>query len=67
MIELLFVACLSADPEACEERSLLYTDITPTTCVLGAQPYLAEWIATHPRFDIRRWECRAVNTAERDA
>ncbi len=66
MIELLFVACLSADPTACERRSLVYTDITPETCVLGAQPELAKWVAAHPSFAIRRWQCRAVRSGEHD-
>lgn len=60
MIELVFVVCLSADPRNCEERSLLYTDITPMTCTLGAQPVLAEWAATHPRWRIAGWKCQAL-------
>jgi hypothetical protein len=64
MIELLFVVCLSADPTQCQERSLVFTDITETTCVIGAQPELAKWSEAHPRYDIRRWTCRHVRSAE---
>jgi hypothetical protein len=68
MVELLFVACLVTDPDACRERSLLYTDITPITCLMGAQPRLAEWVETHPNFAVKSWKCRAVpELAERDA
>jgi len=67
MIELLFVACLSTAPDTCRERSLLYTDITPMTCAMGAQPELAKWVATHPNWTISRWKCQQVQTAERDA
>ncbi len=64
MIELLFVACLSSDPAECQERSLLFTDVTPLTCVTGAQPELAKWVAAHPNYDVRRWTCRRVDSSE---
>lgn len=70
MIELLFVACLTATApgaDSCRERSLVFTDITPMMCLMGAQPELAKWVATHPNQQIQSWKCRAVNTLERDA
>lgn len=66
MIELLFVTCLVTAPDDCRERSLLYTDITPMTCLMGAQPELAKWAAGHPKFAIRSWRCRRVNLAQKD-
>ncbi|SNX69123.1 hypothetical protein SAMN05878503_103110 [Cereibacter ovatus] len=67
MIELAFIACLSAAPDACEQRSLYYSDISPMTCVMGAQPELAKWADAHPRYRITRWSCRARALSERDA
>lgn len=67
MIELLFVACLSGAPDSCQQRSLLFTDITPMTCMMGAQPTLAKWVETHPNFTIQSWKCQMVSFAERDA
>ncbi|GFE52294.1 hypothetical protein So717_40470 [Roseobacter cerasinus] len=64
MIELLFVACLSTAPTECRERSLLFTDISPTQCLMGAQPELAKWSAHHPKFDIKSWRCRTASLAE---
>ncbi|SEL71417.1 hypothetical protein SAMN05444413_11453 [Roseivivax marinus] len=64
MIELLFVACLSTAPEQCQERSLLYTDVTPMTCMMGAQPELAKWALTHPGYRISEWRCQWANVAE---
>lgn len=66
MVELLFLACLSTEPANCEERSLLYSDITPMTCMMAAQPALADWVAGHPNWTIARWSCRAVRLGERD-
>lgn len=67
MIELLFVACLARSPDDCQERSLLYTDLSPTSCMMAAQPELAKWVEAHPNFRITRWRCKTVEFAERDA
>lgn len=67
MIELLFVACLSTAPDECREQSLLYTDVTPMACMMGAQPQLAEWTNQHPGYTIERWKCRWAQTANQDA
>jgi hypothetical protein len=64
MIELLFVACLSTAPDRCEERSLLYLDISPLTCMIRAQPELAKWTETHPAFTVTRWSCRRLGPDE---
>ena len=67
MIELLFVACLSTSPSDCQERSLIFTDITPNQCMMGAQPELAKWVNAHPNYQISKWRCQMVQTAEHDA
>ena len=67
MIELAFVACLSTAPDACERRSLYYSDITPMDCLMAAQPELARWLVDHPRYRVSRWSCRARDASERDA
>lgn len=65
MIELVFVACLANAPVRCQEQSLLYTDITPMTCLMGAQPALAQWVETHPRYTVARWKCRALDNSRK--
>jgi len=67
MIELMFVACLATEPEACREQSLLFSDITPMTCMMGAQPELAKWSATNPGYEIKHWRCQTVNLSQQDA
>ena len=62
MIELAFVVCLSAAPTTCENRALQFTDLTPTACVMGAQPQLAQWVGEHPGWNIQRWSCRPVES-----
>lgn len=67
MIELVFVACLVSAPEDCQERGLLFTDVSPMQCLMGAQPELAKWVESHPNQQIKSWRCRTVSFAERDA
>ena len=65
MIELVFVACLAGAPQTCREHSLLYVDITPTVCLMGAQAELAKWANTHANQTITNWKCRRVIVGER--
>jgi len=63
MIELIFIACLTASPSACEKRSVAYYADNPMVCAFEAQPYLARWIDTHPDWRIARWSCKRGRAA----
>ena len=67
MVELAFVACLIASPDACQPRSLVYANITPTACLFGAQPELAKWVAAHPKYRIKSFKSSYINCAEKEA
>lgn len=67
MIELLFVVCMATAPDECRERSMTFSNITPMQCLMGAQPELAKWSASHPNLEIKSWRCQAVNFAEQKA
>lgn len=60
MIELVFLACLSSQPEICEEKALQFTDLSLMTCLMGAQPQLALWQGDHPGWTVQRWTCRVT-------
>lgn len=66
MIELAFIACLSAEPSACERKSLLLDNMSPMTCMMTAQPLLADWVGTHPKWKVARWSCRVPRAAGQD-
>ena len=66
MIELLFVVCMSAAPENCEQRSMVYNGMSPMTCLRAAQPELATWVDTHPKWRIVSWKCRPINGSAQD-
>lgn len=58
MIELVFVACLSASPAECESRTMRFVEVSVMACAMGAQAVLAQWVAEHPGREIRRWTCQ---------
>jgi hypothetical protein len=65
MIELVFVVCLRATPLECEERSIAYLpEVSLMTCMMQAQPQLAQWSAQHPALQIARWSCVAADRRE---
>lgn len=66
VVELIFVACLMHVPNECEERAMVFTEITPHICVMGAQPELARWASTNPNWAISSWKCRYVDTRSAD-
>ncbi len=67
MIELVMVVCLAAAPQDCEERSLLFQDVSTMACMTQAQPQMARWIGEHPRWRVSEWKCRSARLGARDA
>jgi hypothetical protein len=56
--ELIVVACLLAQPAKCEEFPLPFQQpMGMTECMREGQLYLAEWLAGHSDWVIRRWSC----------
>jgi P2-related tail formation protein len=58
LMDLVVLACTLASQAACHEYHLLYQSvISPRTCTMQAQPYLAQWIGEHPNLRVARWYC----------
>lgn len=58
MIALVFVACLQSSPTVCQEQNVLFTDqMTPMGCLMNAQPEMAKWKNTHPKWRISSFRC----------
>ncbi len=65
MIELVFVACLTAQPAACQEYRFLQMEGSNThSCMMQAQAQLAQWNEQRPKMSIRRWSCQQVMIRE---
>lgn len=68
MIELAFIACLSASSGVCGERQILQLpDVGLMGCMTTAQARLAQWTEENPGYHIERWTCGWSNPTERDA
>jgi hypothetical protein len=58
MYELLVVACLIVQPTRCEEFPIPFFDAMGLmACMHEGQLHLAEWVAEHPGWRVRRWTC----------
>lgn len=69
MIELIFTACLLADPGAgqepgCQTRSRIYTEYALIQCMTSAQFLMEEWEDDHPGWQVRSHRCRIVPPLE---
>jgi hypothetical protein len=60
MIELLVSVCLISEPERCKDVSLVFDgdSVTPMQCMMGAQPEIARWMESHPKWQLKRWACQ---------
>ena len=63
-MELLLTVCLLAVPTDCRDEHIPSLEpLAPMACLTGAQPMIAEWSASHPKWKITRWRCGPVGAA----
>ena len=60
-------ACLGASDTGCREFEILTDSLAPFGCFAVSQSMLAEWQVQHPRWTVRRYNCRAPEKRERSA
>ena len=58
-MELVLAICMLTAPGECREErlSISMEDTAPMQCMIGAQPIIAEWAQTHPKWKVERWRC----------
>ncbi|BBE72544.1 hypothetical protein [Oharaeibacter diazotrophicus] len=56
MIELVMTVCLLTQPGDCKKERLPFEG-SLMTCARSGQFAVAEWIGTHPKWQISRWRC----------
>ena len=58
MVDLIVLVCSLANPNACSERHLLFeSQGSLRSCMMQAEPYLAQWAGEHPNERIAKWRC----------
>lgn len=65
-IQIVLYVCLLSDPSACEERAIPASVEAASigSCMVWAQPQIAQWSTTHPKYKIVRWKCAASTMDE---
>jgi hypothetical protein len=58
-MELVLSICLLTSPGDCREEriSISMEQTAPMQCMIGAQPMIAEWTNTHPKWKVAKWRC----------
>ena len=58
-MELVLSVCLLSTPVDCREEHLSVSLETtaPMQCMIGAQPVIAEWSVSHPKYRVAKWRC----------
>ena len=58
MIEIILTVCAIANPTYCEDKYLQFAwEGSLSQCMMGAQPYIAQWIGNHPQWTATKWTC----------
>jgi hypothetical protein len=58
LVDLIILACTLASPGTCHEYHMMVQSAgSLRTCVMQAQPYLAQWAGDHPTLRVARWHC----------
>ena len=59
LMAIVFTVCAMAHPDQCREERLSFVwRGTLRECVMGAQPYLAQWVGEHPQWSlIKKYHC----------
>jgi hypothetical protein len=66
LIAIVITVCTLSDPTRCEEQRIEFSSqFSLRQCVMNAQPYLAQWIAEHPKWSIRRYHCEYPHMREK--
>jgi hypothetical protein len=57
-VELVVTVCTVLSPQQCEEERLVFDyQGSLQQCVMAAQPYIAQWVGEHPKWNAVRWRC----------
>ena len=57
-IDIIVTVCAVLSPTVCQETHLtFYSRGSLHQCVMAAQPYIAQWVGEHPKWNAVRWRC----------
>lgn len=66
LIDLIVTVCAIASPTTCEEAHLQFAwSGSQQQCMMAAQPYIAQWVGEHPKWNAVRWRCEYPHTRDK--
>jgi hypothetical protein len=68
LIEIVLTVCALSLPDQCEERHLQFApgaSMSLKQCAMNAQPYIAQWMHEHPKWNAVRWRCEYGGSEEK--
>lgn len=67
-IQLVIVACVTNQPAECRNWPVTFMEpgLTARRCIMGAQPFMAEWAGEHPNWTIKKWWCTTLQEARNE-
>lgn len=57
MLDLVLIVCLNAAPMECRKERLPF-DGNPIACAIHGQMAAVEYLETHPKWRLSRWQCK---------
>lgn len=57
-IAIILTVCLQSNAASCREERIEFSG-SPMSCVIQAQPIVAEWGGDHPDWTVKSYTCRA--------
>jgi hypothetical protein len=58
MIALILTVCAVSNATDCRDETFYFeSNGSVVSCMFEAQPYIAEWSATHPKWKVKAWKC----------
>lgn len=59
LFEIIFTACLAANPQDCKEVPIQTLDHPPTfyQCLHQPMPTIADWLVDHPQYQFKKVYC----------
>ena len=58
MMSVIIYACLASNPNVCEEHRIPASySASSRHCMMHAPPYVAQWSAKQPTWQIKKWRC----------
>jgi hypothetical protein len=66
MIALILTVCAVSNATDCRDETFYFeSNGSVVGCMFEAQPWIAEWASTHPKWTVKAWKCDAPSSEQK--